>query len=231
MPLVRRRTSNLILGLLSLFAGRAEAQSSPSSIDVSATIGVTSDYRFRGISLSNRRPALQGGVDIALPSGLFVGSWASTISLYGGSRAELDIYGGYGTTLAGTDLTGTIYGYGYIGGHGVSYVELQGTATHMLGGIALQLEVDVAPHQSHAPGNLYLGAGLVAPIADTGISLSTRIGHEDGGDDKWDWEAGVSCELSRWTLSASYVDSNYGRADRAGRLGSGAVMASVKTTF
>ena len=62
-------------------------------------VGVVTDYRFRGISQTRREPALQGGADFTSPIGLYAGFWASTIKwirdLDGGSRVELDVYGGY----------------------------------------------------------------------------------------------------------------------------------------
>lgn len=44
--------------------------------DLSATLSLTSDYVFRGVSLTNG-PALQGSVDYAFDSGFYIGSWTS----------------------------------------------------------------------------------------------------------------------------------------------------------
>ena len=72
----------------------AEA-ASPLSFNVS----LTSDYRYRGISQTRLKPAIQGGVDYALPAGFYVGAWASTIKWvkdFGGDASvEIDLYGGY----------------------------------------------------------------------------------------------------------------------------------------
>ena len=62
-------------------------------------VGAVSDYRYRGISQSRLKPALQGGVDFT-QGGLYLGTWASTIKwikdIPGGDAAiELDVYGGY----------------------------------------------------------------------------------------------------------------------------------------
>lgn len=66
---------------------------------LSFNIGVVSDYRYRGISQSRLKPALQGGIDYALPGGFYVGAWASSIKWIkdagGGANAEIDLYGGY----------------------------------------------------------------------------------------------------------------------------------------
>ena len=62
-------------------------------------VGALSDYRYRGISQSHLNPALSGGVDYTHASGLYVGTWVSTIRWIrdagGSARAEWDVYGGY----------------------------------------------------------------------------------------------------------------------------------------
>lgn len=70
---------------------------------LSYNVGVISDYRYRGISQSRLKPAVQGGIDFSHTSGLYVGTWASSIQWVkdagGNANVELDIYGGYkGTT-------------------------------------------------------------------------------------------------------------------------------------
>ncbi|MDN3919578.1 TorF family putative porin [Roseateles violae] len=78
----------------------APEAASPLSFNISGT----TDYRYRGISQSRLKPALQGGVDYAHESGFYIGSWASTITWIkdGGGNAnfEWDFYGGYKTEIA-----------------------------------------------------------------------------------------------------------------------------------
>ena len=73
---------------------------------ISYNLGVTSDYRYRGISQSRLKPALQGGIDYAHKNGFYLGTWASTIKWIkdagtiagvdtGSSPVEVDLYGGY----------------------------------------------------------------------------------------------------------------------------------------
>lgn len=70
----------------------------------SLNASVVTDYRYRGISQTRLRPALQGGVDYAAPSGFYLGVWASTIKWikdFGGdANVEFDVYGGYKTEIA-----------------------------------------------------------------------------------------------------------------------------------
>ncbi len=78
------------LGLvLLLFTGTALA-------DVSASIALVSDYRFRGVSLTDSHPAVQAGLVYDHVSGLFAGVFASNVDLYaGGTGLGGQLYGGY----------------------------------------------------------------------------------------------------------------------------------------
>ena len=66
----------------------------------SANVGMTSDYRFRGISQSDEDFAIQGGFDWAHDSGFYVGLWASNVDFeiqtVDDAQAELDVYAGFG---------------------------------------------------------------------------------------------------------------------------------------
>lgn len=91
----------------------AQAAASP----ITANFGLTTDYRYRGISQSRVKPALSGGVDFADASGFYLGAWASTIKWVkdagGGSNAEIDLYGGYKFKAGGVDLDVGALHYAY----------------------------------------------------------------------------------------------------------------------
>jgi len=73
--------------------GFAQAEEAAKSDHViSYNVGVTSDYVFRGISQSRNRPAFSGGVDYShAPTGLYAGTWVSTISWIDDSYAAGNI--------------------------------------------------------------------------------------------------------------------------------------------
>ena len=58
-----------------------------------ANAAIATDYVFRGISNSNRRPALQGGIDYSNPSGIYAGSWASSVDFSDGGEAKVELDG------------------------------------------------------------------------------------------------------------------------------------------
>jgi len=82
-------------------AALAQAKAPEPDYTLSYNVGVVTDYRYRGISQSAKKPALQGGVDFAHKSGFYLGTWASTIRWIKDSGpglkgpVEVDIYGGY----------------------------------------------------------------------------------------------------------------------------------------
>src|SRR4249920_2260307 len=87
------------VAITTLLVNIAHAEEQKPDNEVSFNAAVTSDYRYRGISQTRLKPALQGGADyVNNPTGLYVGAWASTIKWTkdagGGGSVELDIYGG-----------------------------------------------------------------------------------------------------------------------------------------
>ena len=85
------------------FVLTAAAVPTASFADVAFNVGAVSDYRYRGISQTRLKPALQGGVDYSA-GGFYVGTWASTIKWIkdagGDANVEIDVYGGYKGEIA-----------------------------------------------------------------------------------------------------------------------------------
>jgi uncharacterized protein (TIGR02001 family) len=77
----------------------AQAKAPEPDYTLSYNAGLVTDYRYRGISQTREKAALQGGVDFAHKSGLYLGAWASTIKWIKDNDVkgpvELDLYGGY----------------------------------------------------------------------------------------------------------------------------------------
>lgn len=65
---------------------------------VTGNVGLFSEYRFRGISQTFAKPAIQGGFDYSHSSGVYLGNWNSNVSSGAGFPAgnlEMDLYGGW----------------------------------------------------------------------------------------------------------------------------------------
>ena len=85
-----KMTSRVLLGMAVLgVTGLAQAE-------LTANVGVTSNYVFRGVTQTDDGPAVQGGVDFTHDSGLYAGIWASNVEdNTGDSGFEYDLYAGY----------------------------------------------------------------------------------------------------------------------------------------
>lgn len=111
-----RQTKLALAAVLALSAMPSLAADAPKSDwTISGNAGLYSDYRFRGISQTNKKPAFQGGFDIGHASGFYVGNWNSNVDsvFYGGANVEMDFYGGYKGSLGdlGYDVGGLYYYY------------------------------------------------------------------------------------------------------------------------
>ncbi|BBM01094.1 TorF family putative porin [Microbulbifer sp. GL-2] len=97
--------------------GTAFAEGNGASFSVNA--GLVSDYKFRGISQSDGRPAIQAGMDLEFGNGFYVGTWASQVDFdYGNDETdyEQDFYAGFSADL--NDSVSYDVGYVYYAYHG-----------------------------------------------------------------------------------------------------------------
>jgi uncharacterized protein (TIGR02001 family) len=93
---------------VSALAGGALAQTAPApaTSPITANVTITNDYRYRGISQSNFKPAIQGGFDYAHESGFYIGNWNSSISWIGDANGPAGAVGG--KTSPGTSVSAPI---------------------------------------------------------------------------------------------------------------------------
>lgn len=93
----------------------APAAPPPSDHTITGNVGLFSEYRFRGISQTFGKPAIQGGFDYSHASGIYLGNWNSNVNSGAGFPAgniEMDFYGGWKKAWGdwGLDI-GAIYYY------------------------------------------------------------------------------------------------------------------------
>jgi uncharacterized protein (TIGR02001 family) len=108
LDFVRSSVAGLTLSLAA-FAGAAHAADLPSRkgaplapippsitwFDVAISVKAMTDYNFRGISQTDRKPAVQGGAELQIYDNLFyLGIYASNVDLATRPDVEIDFYGG-----------------------------------------------------------------------------------------------------------------------------------------
>ncbi|MCL2309492.1 MAG: TorF family putative porin [Proteobacteria bacterium] len=98
---------------------------------LSANVGLFSQYVFRGISYTQGKPAVQGGLDFSHQSGLYLGTWGTSVSdaALNNAAGEIDVYGGYTNTVGDFtyDLSLLLFTFpnGQINGTGEKYTTLE----------------------------------------------------------------------------------------------------------
>lgn len=189
---------------------------------VGASLTAESDYRFRGVSLSDDRPVATLDVAADFANGVYLGASALGVwTAHSGFKAlGLQEYVGYARRL-NPDLTGDVgftnanYTDAYIGGAAARNQEIYvGLSGH---GIAGRL--------FYSPNYFNLGYptlygelnGVVRPRPRWRLSghvgVLTRVDDRGGDRAHFDWRLGVAREFDALTLEAAVTGSNGGDED------------------
>jgi uncharacterized protein (TIGR02001 family) len=203
--------------------------------DISATATTVSDYRFRGISLSDRDPAAQGSVDISF-HGFYAGVWVSSIARFADTNVEADLYAGYAGEAGPIEYEVGAIAYLYPGGDGTGDVyEGTGSLAYTFGPARAKLRINYAPDQKNLAGdNLYLSAEGRFSIPTTPVTLFAQVGRERGSfyGRKWDWSLGAEASRGPFTASLGYFDTDLnGVSSGLGRNVRGGIVASLSFEF
>ncbi len=200
------------------------------AVDLSVTAGVTTDYRFRGVSLSDKDFAVFGSLGVSHDSGFYASAWASSIQEFQGSDVEVDFTVGYGSSIGELSTNIGVIAYTYPGSDNTAYFEVYGSVGGSVEQLSWTLGTNYAFKQDNIGGNdnIYVYLSGSVPLAETGLSLTGTVGYEDGafGDGKWDWAAGLSYGFGKFSASVNYIDANLdsGAADAG-------VVASLSVAF
>jgi uncharacterized protein (TIGR02001 family) len=202
----------------------------------SATLAVTSDYRFRGISQTDRGAAVQGSIDFASETGLFAGVWASNLDFNdpGDTSIEVDLYAGY--SYAFSDTTSAtlkaIY-YAYPDQDNAlpdyDYWEFVAGLSHDFGKFALGAELAYSPDFFGEVGDaLALTGTLTVPLCDElwffdgGVSASGHLGEQWFDEplliDYLYYDLGLSASAGIFTLDVRWVGTDLDKAECGGGL-------------
>jgi uncharacterized protein (TIGR02001 family) len=238
-------------------AQAAHAEDAPaapaSDFTLTGSAAIVSQYRFRGISQSDQKPAAQMALTVSHKSGFYVSTWGSSASAgnsavnIGGT--EIDVYGGYthGLGKSGITFDGGVYGYIYPGAPTGNYYELYGSLTKAIGPVSIKGGLNWAPKQDYfttfgtqTKFNVYKYAEATYSVPKLPVTLHAHLGHNAGGFN-WtkqyiDYTVGASYKWKVLTFDASYVGTNVSKSDTGGvnevyRATKGAAVLSVTAGF
>ena len=188
-----------------------ETPALPFGLAFSGTVAATTDYRFRGVTQTGSDPAIQAGVTLTHPSGLYVGVWGSNVDFGENSpHLELDPSIGYSTTLENFKIkpvidVGLVY-YNYPSHGDLSWVEYYGKLIFknaITEGDNILTNINFTNDYGAADTNSWnFNVGYSFPFGATGFGGVAAVGYTvvddqdkysfNGDDNYVDWKAGVT---------------------------------------
>ncbi len=200
------------------------------SADIAGNIALATDYRFRGISQTDRDPAVSGGFDFTAENGIYAGIWGSNISFGGG--LELDYYGGYRGKI--TDDLGYDVGYVYYdypseeSGEDLGYGEVYASLSFSGAKVGLNYSSDYfagtdpywylyGQYTKEVIDNVTVSGSVGYNSFDSSEDMASFLASEDDpGDNYTDWKVSVSTTWQGLGWSLAYVDTNLSKSDCGG---------------
>ncbi|MGN6655066.1 MAG: TorF family putative porin [Rhodanobacter sp.] len=227
------KRSGISAAAIALFAAVAmsvSAGEAPAS-QWSGNAGVVSDYLFRGISQTDRRPAVQAGIEFDHASGWYVGGWGSNVSWLSDASTtaapvsgsvELDLYGGWRGRF-GDDWSIDLgaYRYQYPGSYPQGFTLPNTTEAYAaLAWKSVSLKYSYAFTDlfgyAHSEHSSYLELSWSQPLAP-GWQLDAHVGRQRVANARrasyLDWKLGVTRSFAgHWSLALGYCDTDARRA-------------------
>lgn len=194
----------------------------------SGNFTIASEYIYRGIGQTNRKPALQGGFDFAHSSGFYAGIWGSNISWlsdFGGgisSSIELDVYGGYKGAVGDFSYDVGVLTYNYPGTYPAGFVDADTTEVYIGAGwkwlsakyshvVSSNVFGWVGTNGEDTDGSSYTELNANYDLGN-GLAVSGHVGHQKirHFDDAsyTDWKIGVTKDVGFGTVGVAYWDTN-----------------------
>lgn len=167
-----------------LLIGSAAAQA-----ELSANLGVSSNYYFRGVTQTDDAAAVSGSVDYSNDSGFYLGTWMSNVDFGGKEDMEVDLYAGFAAELgsgASYDIGLLHYWYPGAGGDAqggeLDYTEVIASLSFGALTASIGYTIDSEYDDDDAPfieGDIYYGLAADLPVDIEGFGLSIFAGYYD----------------------------------------------------
>jgi uncharacterized protein (TIGR02001 family) len=213
------------------------------SADVAFNVGVVSDYRYRGISQTRLKPAVQGGIDYT-QGGFYVGTWASTIKWIkdagGDADVEIDVYGGYkGEITPGLGYDVGVLTYVYPSNDlspSADTTEIYGALTYGPATLKYSHAVTNLFGFSDSKNSYYLDLSAGFDIG-SGLTLTPHIGYQKvknvSGASYTDYSLAISKDFNGLVPSLAIVgtDNDNYRGPNNKNLGKAGLVLGLKYNF
>jgi uncharacterized protein (TIGR02001 family) len=192
-----------------LAAALLACEASADAFSIEAEAAIVSDYRWRGLSLSDEDPSLQLEAAGAFDNGAWMWAGLNTVSEdYGDIEIGLGL--GYDATFAALDWSLGVIGYLYPDADDLDYFEIDLSASKTLGMLSLSGGVEYAPEQdNYETDNPYFWLGADARFGR--FNLHSHVGQDndliDPAGATLDYSIGASVAIEHWSADLSFVES------------------------
>lgn len=208
-----------------MVAAQAEPTDLGGGFSLSGNAAIVSDYRFRGYSQTDFRPAVQVGIDLTHSSGFYLGNWNSNVSNYvfTDGNLEMDFYGGWKGDLGhGLGLDVGVLQYYYPGSSSPKGGSYKNTDLYLgLSYANYSLKYSYTPTDffsaPDSKGTWYLDGSATFDLGD-GWGLMAHLGYQKlknqtnmDGDSLGhyvDYKVGVTKDLSGWVVGLAAVGAS-----------------------
>jgi len=219
----------LVIGLMISGAG-ALAEQPTGAYSVSGEVALVSDYRWRGVSMTNGDPALQAEAYVSHSNGLYAGIWAS-VPTVGSEDTEISVSIGNAFSWLGGDVDLFVEHYIYPELDDSDYTNLAASFSRPVGRSTVTARMEYAPAQSNLEDeSVYAALESEHALGNSGLSLTGSVGWEQGyftlDGTKWDYAVGAKYQWGPARLGLSYVGTDEDVPPGAGDVyGSGFVFS------
>jgi uncharacterized protein (TIGR02001 family) len=187
------------------------------SAEVTANAGVFSNYIWRGVTQTSDNAAGQGGIDWSGESGLYAGTWLSTIT----NGQELDIYAGFAGEAGGLGYDLGAITYQYPLSPEINFTEVYVSGTMSIVTIGLAYTVDAAAGNDGGAfdsGDMYVNGSLDFTVGKSDVDVSVYGGsymfENDSSTNPLDYNHfGASIGKDGFAFAADKNDIEGGNAD------------------
>ena len=189
-------------------------ESADGQFSTSASVALSTDYMYRGVSQTDQEPAISGSFDVGHASGLYAGVWASNIDFDdadgngNNGHVELNYYGGFASEYAGIGYDVGVLRYVFPGTDGLDWNEAYLGLSYSLFSLTISHSSDALASGENGTHYL-LGFNYDLPMD---IGFHANYAFYDVDDDIWDdtledYNLGITKNIAGFDFDLTYYET------------------------
>jgi len=202
---MNKLTAAIIGASMTAGVASVHAEDIGGGFDLSMNAALATDYVWRGVSQTQGKGAVQGGMDIGHSSGVYAGVWASNVDFDSNASSEWDFYAGYGGDVGAVSYDVGYLAYTYVDESSLNFSEYY-ASVGVIGitfGVNYSDDSSTESDQNDSTTYMYLSYETELP---GGVGLSATYGQYDYKDDVFTNDSGsTSSKYDNYLIGANYT--------------------------